>query len=66
MAIDRDLVSRVFASEKADGLIPRSSLDEARLEERYLAEFVAESESMEGYQSSATEVLDGVRDLVMA
>jgi hypothetical protein len=45
---------------------PRSAVEEDSLMDAFVAEFVAESESLEGYDTTPTEVLNAARDLAVA
>jgi hypothetical protein len=54
-----ELTARYYAT-------PRSAVDEDALMDAFAAEFVAESESLEGHDATPTEVLNASRDLALA
>jgi hypothetical protein len=45
---------------------PRSAVEEDALMDAFVAEFVAESESLAGYDATPLEVLNASRDLALA
>lgn len=66
MPIDRTLLQEALELTARDAAAPRTPVDEDRLMDGFVAEFVAESESIEGHDSKPVEVLDSARDLALA
>ena len=64
MPLDSALLKEALDLTARDGAAARSAVDEDCLMDRFVAEFVAESESLEGHDSVASEVLDAARNLV--
>ena len=65
MTLDGDLVAEAVALTDRDASTYRSALEKDRLLDRFVAEFVAASASLEGHDSTPSEVLDSVRDLIL-
>ena len=66
MLLNTELLREAVDLTIRDRDIPRTQVDEDLLLEGFIAEFVAESESLEGHDSKPTEVMDSVRDLALA
>ncbi len=66
MTIDRALLREALDLTAEDRATPRTAVQEDVLMEVFIAEFVAESESLEGHESKASEVLDASRELATA
>jgi hypothetical protein len=66
MTLDRTLLHEIVKITLQDAATPRTSVDEDRLMDGFVAEFVAESESLEGHDSNPGEVLDSARDLALS
>jgi len=65
MPLDRALVQEALDVTARDAAAPRTPIDEDRLMDGFVAEFVAESESLEGYDTNSAEVLNSARDLAL-
>jgi hypothetical protein len=63
MTINQKLVLEAVDLTAQESAIHRTDVDRDVLLSRFVAEFVAESESLEGYESKASDVFDSVRDL---
>ena len=57
MIIDQSLLREALELTTRDRRTPRTAGDMDHLMDRYIAEFVAESESIEGHDCTASEVL---------
>jgi hypothetical protein len=64
--LDRTLLREALELTARDAATPRTPIDEERLMDGFVAEFVAESESLEGHDTKPIEVLDSVRDLALS
>ena len=62
--INQTLLSRAVELTELDASAPRTLIQEDVLMDAYVAEFVSESESLEGNDSTPAEVLDASRELV--
>jgi hypothetical protein len=65
MTVDQSLLREALELTTLDRATPRTAIEEDCLMDGYIAEFVAESESLEGHDSKASEVLDSARALVL-
>jgi hypothetical protein len=65
MTLDRSLRLEATRLTAQDDTAVRTLMDEDRLLTGFVAEFVAQSESLEGHDSKASDVLDSMRDLVL-
>ena len=65
MRLSPSLVQEALKVTALDAAVPRTPVDEDRLSDRLVAEFVAESESLEGHDIGAVDVLNSVRDLTL-
>ncbi len=66
MTLNAELLRKAIELTKRDRATPRTEAEKDILLDRFVAEFVAESESMEGHATKASEVFDSVRDLALA
>jgi len=65
MTLDRALVQEALDVTARDAAVPRTPIDEDRLMDGFVAEFVAESESLEGHDTNSADVLNSARDLAL-
>jgi hypothetical protein len=65
MTLDAESLRRATELTERDRSTPRTEAESDILLDRFVAEFVAESESMEGHATKASEVFDSVRDLAL-
>jgi len=65
MVLDRSKRIEALKLMALDSKTARTAVDNTRLMVGFIAEFIAESESLEGYEANAADVLDSVRDLVL-
>jgi hypothetical protein len=63
MTVDQSLLREALELTTRDRRTPRTAGEEDHLMDRYIAEFVAESESIEGHDCTASEVLASARSL---
>jgi hypothetical protein len=63
MTVNQSLLREALELTALDRATPRTTLEEACLMDGYIAEFVAESESLEGHDCTASDVLDSARAL---
>ncbi len=66
MATETSLIREALELTERYEAAPRSDVDRDVVVSAFLADFVAESESLEGHASQPREVLDSVRDLTLA
>jgi hypothetical protein len=66
MITDRALLMEALKLTNEDRATARTAVEEDVLMDMFVAEFVAESESLEGYDSKAADVLDASRELASA
>jgi hypothetical protein len=64
--LDPTLLKEALDLTAQDAATARASVEEDRLMLGFVAEFVAESESLEGHDSKPGQVLDSARDLALA
>jgi hypothetical protein len=64
--VNVDLLAEVVALNARDRATARTAVEEDCLLDLFVADFVAESESLEGHDTDASEVLDAARALVTA
>lgn len=62
---DPTLVAEALRLTREDREAPRTAVDEARLADRFAAEFVAESESLADHPTTPRQVLDAHRNHVL-
>ncbi len=65
MPLDGALVQEALDVTARDAAAPRTPVDEDRLMNGSVAEFVAESESLEGYDINSADILNSSRDLAL-
>jgi hypothetical protein len=65
LMLDPDLLQKAVTITADDAVAARTPVDEDRLLAGFVAEFVAESESLDGHDTNAADVLNSVRDLVL-
>ena len=63
--LDQTLLREALELTRRDADTPRTAVDEDRLLDGFVAEFVAESESLEGHDSKPVDVLNSARDLAL-
>jgi hypothetical protein len=66
MQLDRTILHEALDATTRDAATPRTAVEEDRLMDGFVAEFVAGSESLEGHDTNSAEVLDSARDLAFA
>ena len=66
MTIRADLLETAVSLTKRELGVVRSQTDTDVIDRRFLAEFVAESESLEGHDTKPGDVLDSVKRLILA
>ena len=65
MSIDPALLREAVELTIKDAAIPRTAVEEERRRDGFIAEFIAESESLEGNDTTPIAVLNSARDLVL-
>lgn len=65
MTVDRNLLLEALRLTDVDHSMQRTAVQADCLMDSFVAQFVSESESIEGHNSTPREVLDSARDLVL-
>jgi hypothetical protein len=66
MTLDPALIHEAVELTTCYYATPRSAVEEDCFLDAFVAEFVAESESLEGHDTTPTEVLNAARDLALS